>query len=236
MIQNFKIINKKQLTKDVYEITYKPEKKINIKPGQFITFLIDKIGWRAYSILDIIDGNIVLIIKKWEIENGWRWWSKYLCEMQIWEELKWVGPAGHFILQENDDNKLFIGTWTWFVPLYNMFKNWLEKWLKAKFFFTFWIRHREDLFYLDQLKNLKDKYSNFDFAIYISREKDILDFELEHIDTRIYSWYTTNYLTPYNIRDTKEIYICWAPAMIESTQKKLKKIWFNEEKIFFEKY
>jgi hypothetical protein len=43
------------------------------------------------------------------------------------------------------------------------------------------------LFYLEELKKIKKENINFDFAIYISREKDILDFELEHIDTRIYS-------------------------------------------------
>jgi len=44
MLQKFKIIKKINLTSDIYEITYKLEKEINIKPGQFITFLIDKIG------------------------------------------------------------------------------------------------------------------------------------------------------------------------------------------------
>jgi NAD(P)H-flavin reductase len=205
-------------------------------PWQFITFILPKIWWRAYSILKLKWKEITLIIKKRELDEWGRWWSKYICEKDIWDTLNWVGPAWHFLLKENNKNKLFIWTWTGFVPLYNMFVAALEKKLACKIFFTFWVRTRNDIFYLEELKKLKNTYKNFDFAIYISREKDILDFELEHIDTRIYSGYTTNYLTPYNIKDCEEIYICWAPAMIESTQKKLEKIWFSKENTFFEKY
>ncbi len=235
-MQNFIIINKKEIAPKIYEIKYKCDKTLDMKPWQFITFILPQIGWRAYSILKLKWNEITLIIKKREIEEWWKGWSKYICERKIWDTLQWVWPAWHFVLRKNTNNKLFIWTWTGFVPLYNMIVDALLKKLDCKIFFTFWVRTRKDIFYLDKLKKLKKQYSNFDFAIYISREKDILNFELEHIDTRIYSWYTTNYLTPYNIKDCKEIYICWAPAMIEWTQKKLEKIWFNNENIFFEKY
>jgi len=236
MLQNFTIKSKKEIAPKIFELIFEAEHKIEMKPGQFITFLLDWIWWRAYSILKLEWKIMTLIIKKREIEDGWRWWSKYICERSIWDKLKWIGPAGHFTLKENNKNKLFIWTWTGFVPLYNMITAALEKKLKAKIFFTFWVRTRKDLFYLEELKQLKKQYSNFDFAIYISREKDILDFELEHIDTRIYSGYTTNYLTPYNIKDCEEVYICWAPQMIHATEEKLEKIWFAKENIFFEKY
>ena len=235
-MNKFKIIKKQEIAPKIYEITFESEKELEMKPGQFITFILPKIGWRAYSILKLEKNIVTLIIKKRELEDGWRWWSKYICEREVWDELNWVGPSGHFVLRENNKNKLFIWTWTWFVPLYNMIVASLEKKMDCKIFFTFWVKTRKDLFYLEELKELKKKFNNFDFAIYISREKDILDFELEHIDTRIFSGYTTNYLTPYNIRNCEEVYICWAPAMIESTQKKLEKIWFKKENIFFEKF
>ncbi len=236
MIQNFKIISKKELAPKIYEIVFESEKAFQFKAWQFITFLLEKIWWRAYSILKQEDKKIILIIKKWELEDWWKWWSKYICERNIWDSLKWVWPAWHFLLRENNENKLFIWTWTWFVPLYNMICWSLEKKLNCNLFLTFWVRTRKDIFYLEELKKLKKENKNFDFAIYISREKDLLDFELEHDDIEIHSWYTTNYLTPYNIKKYNEIYICWAPNMIKSTQTKLDKIWFNKEKIYFEKY
>ena len=235
-MNEFKIIAKKEIAPKIYEIIFESKEKIEMIPGQFITFILPKIWGRAYSILKLEDNKITLIIKKRELEEGGRWWSKYICEREVWKTLNWVWPAGHFTLKENNKNKLFIWTGTGFVPLYNMITAALDKKLDCKLFFTFWVRTRQDLFYLEELKKLKKQNSNFDFAIYISREKDILDFELEHIDTRIYSGYTTNYLTPYNIKDFEEVYICGAPAMIESTHTKLEKIWFDDNNIFFEKY
>jgi predicted ferric reductase len=38
------------------------------------------------------------------------------------------------------------------------------------------------------------------------------------------------------MKNFEEVYICGAPSMIESTEKKLEKIGFNKENIFFEKY
>ena len=238
MMKEFRLIEKKELAPKIFELTFETKENFTIIPGQFITFLLDKIWWRAYSILKQNWNKTTLIIKKREIEDGWRWWSKYICEREIWDVLKWVWPAWHFTLKENSKNKLFIWTGTGFVPLYNMIIWALEKKLDSKLFLTFWVRTRKDLFYLEELKRLKKQNQNFDFAIYISREKDLLDFELENPDVQIFSWYTTNFLTPYNIKTNnfEEIYICWAPKMIEWTQKKLEKIWFNKENIFFEKY
>ena len=224
MIQELTVINKKEIAPLIYEITYKPEKQITIKPGQFITFLINKIGWRAYSILDIVDWNIILIIKKWELENWGRWGSKYLCERNIWDKLKAVGPAGHFILQENNKNKLFIWTWTGFVPLYNQILGNIRKKLDNKIKLIFWVRTKKDLFYLKELEKLKQQNPNFDYEIYLSSEQTE---EYNH-------WYVTNFLTKENIKDFEEFYICWAPAMIDSSKETLEKLW--KENIYFEKY
>jgi NAD(P)H-flavin reductase len=39
-LNSFKIIEKKQLTKDVYEITVEANEKFDFLPGQFITFIL----------------------------------------------------------------------------------------------------------------------------------------------------------------------------------------------------
>ncbi len=236
MIQELKLKDKKNLTHNVFLMTFKWEKKIEMKPGQFITFLLEWLWWRAYSILEIKWNEIVLIIKKRELSEWWRWWSKHICELRVWDTLKWVGPAWHFLLQENTKNKLFIWTGTWLVPLYNMINYQLNIDDKTKIEFIFWVREESDIFYLDKLKELKNKHNNFNFHIYISRVKDLYDFKLNHQWKIINSWYTTNFLTRENIKEFHEIYICWAPTMIESSIDKLKKINFNTDDIYFEKY
>jgi ferredoxin-NADP reductase len=236
MIQNFKLIEKNNLTQNVFEMVFKWEKELSMISWQFITFLLDWLGWRAYSILRVEWDMIILIIKKREINEWWRWWSKFICELNIWESLKGVWPAGHFKLKQNTNNKLFIWTGTWLVPLYNMINYELITNNENKVLFIFWVREQEDIFYIKELEELKLKYNNFDYEIYISRVKDLHGFKLEYQCNNINSWYTTNYLTKNNIKDFQEAYICWAPTMIESSVEKLKKLDFNEDNIYFEKY
>ena len=236
-MQNFELIEKKNLTHNVFEMVFKWEKELFMKPWQFITFIIEKIWGRAYSILELKWDKIVLIIKKRELNEWGRWWSKMICELKIWDKLRWVWPAWHFILMENSNNKLFIWTGTGFVPLYNMIVSALENESKYKIQFIFWVREQVDIFYLKELQKLKSKNLNFDYEIFISRVKDLHQFELENPDNKINSWYTTNYLTKNNIENFYEVYICWAPTMIESTIEKLVRLWYKEnENIFYEKY
>lgn len=237
MIQNFKLISKKNLTNNVFEMVFEAEKELIMKPWQFITFIIDNIWWRAYSILKLSWNKITLIVKKREKEEWWRWWSKLICELKAWDSLKWVWPAWHFLLRENKKNKLFIWTWTWLVPLFNMISHELTTNPNSKIMFAFWVRLETDIFYLNELEKIKSNNSNFDFCIYISRVKDLYEFKSNNTGDTINSWYTTNFLTKENIQNYNEAYVCWAPTMIESTIEKLEKLWFSEnENIFYEKY
>ncbi len=230
MIKNFKLIKKEKLTPDVYEMTFEASDKIDVLPGQFVTFLIDKIWWRAYSILKSYPNekdtsNIVLIIKKREEEDWGRGWSRYICDLEVWDTLKWVWASGSFLLQKNDKNKLFIATGTWIVPLYNqilaetdMNKSWVKLGL------VFWVRTVKDLFYLKEIEKIKEVNKNFVFEIYISRE-----------ETKEYNfWYVTSFLNKTNLDIFEEFYICWAPWVIKSSKEILEDSW--KESVYFEEY
>jgi ferredoxin-NADP reductase len=199
-----------------------------MKAGQFFTFILPGIWGRAYSALDIIDNIAILIIKRWWEEDGGRWWSILLCNAEIWDIFKLVWPAGHFLLQENNENRLFLGTGTWLVPLYNMILAGLREHTGEKYQLVFWVRYMSDMFYLKEFAALKELYPDtFYYHLVVSRS------EWEWI---IKKWYVTDFLSSKVVSDYKEFYICWAPAMIEWCQEKLSQLWVDEEKIFFEKY
>ena len=224
MIKKFEVIKKINLTPDVFEIHYKCNEKFDIKPGQFITFILPKIGGRAYSVLEQNENKTILIIKRVKKENWWRWGSIMLCDAEIWEIFDWVGPAGHFVLKEKDNNKLFLATWTGLVPLYNQIIAWLKRWDKSEYTLIFWVRTKQDIFYRENFEELTKKYSNFKYEIFLSRE------ELEGTK----KWYITDFLTEKNLKNIDETYICWAPAMVDSAIKILEKN--KKENIYFEKY
>jgi len=216
------------LTSDVFELHYKFPQKISMKPGQFFTFILPWVWGRSYSALDIKSDIVILIIKRWAKKDGWRWGSEILCDAEIGDEFKAVWPAWHFILSENSDNKLFLWTGTWLVPLYNQIIEWLKKWWDEKYQLVFWVRHSEDMFYTDEFAKLKEQYQDrFYYHLITSRSE---------WEWMIKKWYVTDFLSKKVISEYSEFYICWAPAMIEWCQNKLRGLWVKNENIFFEKY
>lgn len=225
IMQEYILKNTKKLTQDVYELTFWFENDFEIIPWQFVTFMIDSIWARAYSVLEKNWKEVVFLIKKLELENGWRWWSKFLCELKKWEKIKWLGPSWHFTLQKNEKNKIFLWTGTWLVPLYYQIKSALKNWHKEKLKFIFGVRKENDIFYLDELNNLKNKYKNFDFEIYLSNENS----------KNYKNGYITEEIKNLNW-DFKEAYLCGNPVMIDSAKNIFLENWFLQENIFDEKY
>lgn len=223
MLKDFTLVEKKKLTYDLFEMIFETEDSFSFIHGQFITFVLPWIWWRAYSILETNWKYIKLIIKR--LENG-RWWSKFICDCNLWCILKWVWPAWHFTLKETPKNKLFIWTGTWFVPLFNQI-NWsLELWLKANLKLLFGLRNELDLFYEKELRDLKSNNSNFDYDYYISREK---------VWNYIH-WRVTEFITKENISIYEEFYLCWIPSMIDNCIELLLALWIKKDQIFTEKY
>ncbi len=216
------------LTNDVFELHYRLPERVEMKPWQFFTFILPGIWWRAYSALDIRDDILILIIKRWQVSDGGRWWSVALCGAEIGDEFKLVGPAGHFVLQENNQNKLFLWTGTGLVPLYNMILEWLAKNTWEKYQLVFWVRNMSDMFYLEQFAELKQAYPNtFYYHLVVSRSE---------WEWMIKKWYVTDFLSSKVVSEYFEYYICWAPAMIEWCQNKLLELWVDNDRIYFEKY
>ena len=225
-MKTFTLTKKIELTRDVFELHFTCNEGFIIKPWQFITFILPKIGWRAYSVLEQNNHNTALIIKRVERENWWRWWSIHICDTNIWETLNWVWPAGHFILKDNTLSKLFIWTGTGLVPLYNQIVSGLERWDAQQYTLLFWVRTTQDIFYQKKYKKLSEKYPNFHFQIYLSREES---------NSTIHG-YVTDFLHFENITQFHEFYICGAPNMVDSSVEKIKEHWWIEENIFTEKY
>ena len=134
-----------------------------------------------------------------------------LCDIPVGTELKAVGPSGHFVLSENNNNKLFIGTGTGLVPLYNQILGAAKAGQTGNLHLLFGVRTKSDVFYIEELNAIKNNNPQFNYSVYLSQEK-----------TNNYKYgYTTDYLTPESVENYQEFYICGAPGMIDSATKKL---------------
>ena len=223
-----KLIQKIALTDDVFELSYEIHDEKEMIPGQFITFILPGIGGRAYSIVQLHEKNIILIIKRWKKEDGGRGGSILLCDALVGDTFKAVWPAGHFTLKDTAESKMFLGTWTGLVPLWNMIQASLKKPDTQKIFLVFGVRFKKDFYYIEKFQALKNAYpQHFDYNLYVSREE---------WDGEIYAGYVTDALSENTIQTYKEFYICGAPGMIESCEEKLLQLGVKKEAIFFEKY
>jgi NAD(P)H-flavin reductase len=134
-------------------------------------------------------------------------------------------PLWVFTLKKTDNNKLFLATGTWFAPIYYQAKSFLEKNnSQNKVLLLFWLRYEKDVFYKEKLEKLKQKYKNFDYKIFLSRE----------MQTWYEYWYISSYLSKDNIKDFDEFYICWWPQVVKPIVEDLKEK--SKENIFFESY
>lgn len=220
---NYKLIEKKKLTQDVYEMVFSDWNETTNKPGQFMTFMLPKTKFgRAYSICETKWDKYIFIIKR--VEN-WRWWSIEITDLEIAWELKAVWPSWHFILKENNKAKMFLATWVWLAPLYNQLKAIADLWLHYKTKLIFWLREKADLFYTEKFEELK-KQIDFDYEIYFSKE------EVEWYK----KWHITEYLNKENINWFEEFYICWSPYMMDDAIEKLQNLNIEKENIHSEKF
>jgi len=225
-MQEVTLIKKISLTHDVFELHYNFPQDFTMLAGQFVTFILPDIWGRAYSILDKEKNIIKLIIKRRSKDDGGRWGSIFLCDANEWDTFKAVWPTGGFTLQETGENKLFIGTGTGFVPLYNQIITGLTKNEEISYNLIFWVRNKADIFYLDTLEKLKQQYSNFSYTLCVSRE----DIDGTH------HWYVTDIISADIVEEYKEYYICGMPQMIESSINTLHSLWVDDQSIHFEKY
>ncbi|MDD5213327.1 MAG: FAD-dependent oxidoreductase [Candidatus Gracilibacteria bacterium] len=220
---SYKLLEKKKLTPDVYEMIFSDGNETTNKPGQFMTFMLPKTKFgRAYSICETSNDKYIFIIKR--VENG-RGGSIEITDLEVGEELKAVGPSGHFVLKENNKAKMFLATGVGLAPLYNQLKAVADLGLTYKTKLIFGLREKADLFYAEKFEELKEKI-NFSYEIYFSKE-EVEGYKHGHI---------TEYLKSENIAGYEEFYMCGSPYMMDEAIEKLENLGIPRENIHNEKF
>lgn len=223
----FTLTTKRQLTHDVYELTYSCPDMIKEYPkhGQYVMFQLAPGLNRAYSIASFAGKTFTLIIKRIAEWRG----SPMICDAEVGTTFSGMLPLGHFVLQDNSRAKCFIGTGTGFAPVYCQALGHSLRGEKAeKIAFVFWVRGLEDSFYEEEILELGRSFVSFEYVQYFSREG---------IDTeRQRKWYVTDWITPERVSEYEEYYLCGSPAMVKSAREKLEALGIAKENIFWEQF
>jgi len=219
----FHLLDKKQLTHDVFELTFHSDTAAIPKPGQYILFHLPSGLKRAYSIA-FHDGNsFIFIIKRIPFDGAG---SREICDLTIGQEISGMGPIGHFTLTDGDIPRLFIGTGTGFAPLYFQIRALESRHFSAQTQFLFGVRNEEDIFFQDEFARLTESHSAFSFTQYLS----------QGVTATTTKGYVTDGLTQEFIGFFQEFYICGSPVMVKSARDILTGFSIPKEAIKFEQY
>lgn len=149
---------------------------VDFIPGQFVTLdlpIHEKANkrWRSYSIASWPDGSNVfeLIIVLDHEGTG----TPFLFSLKVGSELSFRGPQGVFNLKEPVTNDLFlICTGTGIAPFRSMVHHMKNAGISHRdIYLIFGCRHKADLLYYDELKQLEKDMPGFHYIPTLSKEK-----------------------------------------------------------------
>lgn len=231
----FTLIAKRSITHDVYELIYSCSDlaKDTPKSGQYVMFQLAPGLNRSYSIASFTIDTFTLVIKRVTEGKG----SSIICDAPIGQVFSGMLPLGHFVLRDTPVSKCFIGTGTWFAPLYCQMLVCAERaWLPLekggwgdfsyKIAFVFWVRNLVDSFYSGEIANLWEQITDFRYIPYLSREESL----------GYTRGYVIDWIIPENIVEYQEFYLCGSPIMVQSARAKLASLGVENERVFWEQF
>jgi len=209
------LLGVKKLTNDVWEFdfAFPGLENVPFKPGQF--FMMKVPGEtpvnRSYSVASApgTDG-FKLCVKL--IPDGLG--SEYLRGLEIGNQVEFMGPAGHFFLQDSPKEIIMVATGTGLAPFMSMLPILFEQESTQPITLYFGVRHKEDLFYVEELEKWEEEHDNFTAVVCLSQA----DEEWMGGDGRVTELLIHH---PIDAKDTK-VYICGNGNMVKDVRAMMK--------------
>jgi Na+-transporting NADH:ubiquinone oxidoreductase subunit F len=185
--------------------------------------------YRAYSLASGSDegGEVQLVITR--APRGLV--STYIHEhLKEGAEVLIQGPFGDFYLRDSNRDILFIATGSGLAPILSMLHQIEAEGIGRKATLFFGARRPADLYYLERLRDLERRLPGFEFIPTLSRpaQEDSWPGERGRVTDLI--------LKRVPDRAPLDVYLCGAPAMVESCLALLKQKGIPETRMFYDKF
>jgi ferredoxin-NADP reductase len=241
------ILYQTQLTKKInlasnvflFEFSLIEPKEISFLAGQYLILLVPYKGEtisRLYSIASPPwqKNSFELVIELVEGGVG----STYLKNLKINDQVLFKGPAGMFTLKETSKNKVFFATGTGIAPIRSMIMESQKLEVKSQKFLFWGLRKKEDVYFLEEFKKIKEEDQSFEFKICLSKETSLSSVESDFFSLGHVDYVFEKELFP-KIRETIfdfEFYLCGGRGVVESLRQFLIQKNIPQSVIFFEKF
>ena len=221
-----KVIEKKQLTRDVILLSVTSPEDFTFKAGQYCFFMIED-GERnipkAYSILSSPSDKDKLDFCIKIVDGGTA--SETFIKTKVGDIFTLKGPLGHFVFDGMSKNKecWFIGVGTGITPFFPMINENLVKYPYHKFVLLCSFKYKENVLFFKELNRLTKENKNFTYIPSLTRE------EWEGKTGRVQTHLPEDY-------QNKTFYICGLKELVEDMKDILLKKGVKKEDIKFEMY
>ena len=152
------------------------------------------------------------------------------------DKLKVIGPFGEFYVRDTDATMICVAGGSGMAPFKSIFYSMLEKneTDKRDIWYFFGARAINDLFYLDEMKELEKQWERFHFIPALSEPQEDSDWEGETgLITEVLDKY---FASEFSEGQPLEGYLCGSPGMLDASIEVMKKNGMDENKIYFDKF
>ena len=198
--------------------------RLQFLPGQYIDILLKDGGRRGFSLANLPGEDALLELHIKRVPGG-VFTGHVFGAMKEKDILRFEGPLGtFFIRQESTRPLLMVATGTGFAPIKAMLESLFAQGSKRPIHFYWGVRHPEDFYYQDLLREWQAHHDYFQVTRIVSRP-----------DT---SWSgATGYVTAQVVHDfpdasALDAYICGHPDMVFSLSAALQGAGLNPEHIY----
>ena len=142
--------------------------QLNFKPGQYIMLEIPE-GQRSFSISTppTIKDYFELTIKKYPDSKV----ALALHSKKKGDEITIKGPLGRFILNEEENNIVFLAAGNGITPLRSMIRYVIDKKLNKKMALIYSNKTRGEIIFYEEFKKLEEQNKNLKLVFTLSQEK-----------------------------------------------------------------
>ena len=161
--------------------------------------------------------------------------SSYIFNLKPGDQVKISGPYGDFFIKEGDAEMVYIGGGAGMAPLRShIFELFKERKTNRKVSYWYGGRSLRELFYVDQFREIEEKFPNFKFQIGLSEPEpeDHWDGYVGFIHQILYDNYLRDHPAPEDI----EYYLCGPPMMNQAVFKLLDDLGVEKENIAFDDF
>lgn len=231
-----KVIEVKQLTADVKEITLKlfDPPALEFKAGQYIAIEIvetidghQRLNNRPYSIASTPREHGIIKLCANLVAGGPG--STRLHSLKVGEELSFLYPLGFFTIKGKAMTPLlFVATGTGIVPIKSMIVDLLSKGFTHPISLLWGLRSEEDRYYQDEFEALSRQYPSLQYDLTLSQASS----RWEGLRGRV----TDHLHDKTSTLDNLEVYLCGNMAMIKEVRLFLLEKGLPKKAIHFEKF